>query len=120
MQTSKHQLGLVIGASMFAFLAASPASAQSFNCSNASNAAERAVCGSDRLSALDDRLSNLYDALRGAMTSEKQMQRLRAYQRQFLDTRDSCGRNTGCIKGAYLDQISVLSARLRRAETDGD
>ena len=92
------------------------AAAQSFNCQAASNAAERAVCGSDRLSDLDDRMSELYDQLLSSTASATTRDWVRNYQHRFLSARDACGRNTGCIKGAYLDQISVLSARVRVAE----
>jgi uncharacterized protein YecT (DUF1311 family) len=97
-----------------------PAAAQSFNCRAASNAAERAVCGSDRLSDLDDRMSELYNQLLSGTAGERTRGWVRDYQRRFLSARDACGRNTGCIKGAYLDQISVLSARVRVAEESSD
>jgi uncharacterized protein len=97
-----------------------PAAAQSFNCRAASTAAERAVCGSDRLSDLDDRMSQLYRQLLSGTASEKTRNWVRDYQHRFLSARDACGRNTGCIKGAYLDQISVLSARIHVAGIDGE
>lgn len=49
------------------------------------------------------------------MTVRASRQALRNYQRHFLAVRDDCGRDTSCIKGAYLDQISVLEARLEKA-----
>jgi uncharacterized protein len=97
-----------------------PASAQSFNCREASNAAERAVCGSDKLSDLDDRMHELYSQLISGTTNEKTRNWVRDYQHRFLSARDACGRNSGCIKGAYLDQISVLSARIHIAGLDGE
>jgi uncharacterized protein len=96
------------------------ASAQSFNCRDASNAAERAICGSDKLSDLDDRMNELYSQLLSGTASEKTRIWVRDYQHRFLSARDACGRNTGCIKGAYLDQISVLSARIHIAGLDGE
>jgi uncharacterized protein len=97
-----------------------PVAAQSFDCRDASNAAERAVCGSDKLSDLDDRMSELYGQLLSGTVSDRTRGWVRDYQRRFLSARDGCGRNTGCIKGAYLDQISVLTARLRMADANGD
>ena len=94
--------------------------AQSFNCRAASNAAERAVCGSDKLSDLDDRMSELYSQLLSGTSSERTRTWVRDYQHRFLAARDACGRNTSCIKGAYLDQISVLSARIHVAGLDGE
>ena len=51
------------------------------------------------------------------MTLEGKRKALRNYQRHFLAVRDDCGRDTSCIKGAYLDQISVLEARLEKANS---
>ena len=94
---------------------ARPASSQEFDCGNAEFASERTICGSDRLSALDERMSQLYRDLKAASASRYQRDDLKAYQRQFLEARDACGRDTECINGAYLDQISVLEGRLERA-----
>ncbi|MET0408601.1 MAG: lysozyme inhibitor LprI family protein [Hyphomicrobium sp.] len=92
-----------------------PAAAQEFNCRNAEFASERTICGSDRLSALDERMSALYAELKAASASRYQRADIKAYQRQFLDARDNCGRDVDCIRGAYLDQISVLETRLEQA-----
>jgi uncharacterized protein len=90
------------------------AAAQEFDCRNVEFASERTICGSDRLSALDERMSGLYTDLKAAYGSRYRREDLKVYQRQFLDARDACGRDTECIKGAYLDQISVLEARLEQ------
>ncbi len=94
---------------------AHPASAQEFDCRNAELASEQMICRNDRLAALDERMSGLYADLKAAYGSRFQRDSLKAYQHQFLDARDSCGRDVECIKGAYLDQISVLESRLERA-----
>lgn len=90
------------------------AAAQEFDCRNAEFASEMTICGSGRLSALDERMNELYRDLKAAYGTRYQRNGLKAYQRQFLDARDACGRDTECIKGAYLDQISVLEARLEQ------
>ena len=92
-----------------------PAASQEFDCRNADYASERTICGSDRLSALDERMSALYAELKAASASRYQRADIKAYQRQFLDARDNCGRDVDCIRGAYLDQISVLETRLEQA-----
>ena len=73
------------------------------------------ICRNDGLGALDDQMSRLYGELMQAYDSQGERQALRNYQRHFLAVRDDCGRDTSCIKGAYLDQISVLEARLEKA-----
>lgn len=106
-------LSVVTAAVMAAM--AQPAAAQSFDCRNSSVKAERAVCGSDRLSDLDVTMSDLYDRLIVATPGARGREQVRRYQRQFLAARNACGGDKGCIKGAYQDQISVLSARVRTA-----
>lgn len=101
------------------FAAAHPVAAQSFNCGAASERAEVVVCNNDRLSALDERMSRLYDRLMSS-SGGRESEKIRAYQRRFLAARNSCVRDVSCIKGAYLDQIEVLSARIRVAETERD
>ena len=69
----------------------------------------------DRLGALDEQMSRLYGELMQAYDSQGKPPGSRNYQRHFLAVRDDCGRDTSCIKGAYLDQISVLEAPLEKA-----
>jgi uncharacterized protein YecT (DUF1311 family) len=94
---------------------ARPASSQEFDCRNAEFASERTICGSDGLSALDDRMSQLYRELKAASSNRYQRDDLKDYQHQFLNARDACGPDSECIRGAYLDQISVLEGRIEQA-----
>jgi len=96
-------------------LQSQPAAAQQFDCRDAEAASERTICRNGKLGALDEQMSSLYSELLQAYGSERQREGVRNYQRHFLAARDSCGRDTDCIKGAYLDQISVLEARLEQA-----
>jgi len=90
------------------------ANAQEFDCRRAATASERAICRSDMLAALDEKMSGLYAELKQSYERRGQRDQLQRYQRQFLAARDDCARDTECIKGAYLDQISVLEAQLER------
>jgi uncharacterized protein len=92
-----------------------PAAAQEFDCQRARTASERTICRIDRLAGLDERMSALYSELKAAYDNRSQRSDLKIYQRRFLDARDSCGRDIECIRGAYLDQISVLESRLEQA-----
>ena len=92
-----------------------PAAARQFDCRNTEATSERMICRNERLGALDEQMSRLYGELMQAYDSQGERQALRNYQRHFLAVRDDCGRDTSCIKGAYLDQISVLEARLEKA-----
>ena len=99
---------------------ATPAAAQSFDCGAAALSSEKAVCASARLSGLDERMSSLYDKLMTSLERDDQREGLRDYQMRFLATRNGCGRNAGCITGAYLDQIDVLRMRIRYVEARWD
>jgi uncharacterized protein len=56
-------------------------------------------------------MSNLSAELMEITPGKSQRADIKSYQRQFLDGRDSCGRDTDCIRGAYLDQLSLLETR---------
>lgn len=106
--------GSLLALAFFA-TAVRPAAAQDFDCRRAQTTSERTICRSDRLAGLDERMSSLYSELKAASGNRYDRNDLRDYQRRFLDARDSCGRDTECIRGAYLDQISVLESRLEQA-----
>jgi uncharacterized protein len=108
--------GLVLAAATAAVIA-TPAGAVDFSCRNAGNAAERAICGDAKLSQLDDRMAVTYGRLWAASNTRARFG-LRDYQHRFLAARNACGSNTRCLRGAYLDQISVLDEKLREASGD--
>lgn len=93
-----------------------PAGAQEFDCRKAQSASERMICRNDVLQVLDERMSGLYVQLKHSYARKAERDRLKRYQRQFLDTRDDCARDVACIKGAYLDQISALETELERTD----
>jgi uncharacterized protein len=93
---------------------ATQAVAQEFDCRRAELSSERMICRSDALAALDEKMSGLYAELKQSYDRKSQRDQLKRYQRQFLAARDDCARDMECIKGAYLDQISVLEAQLER------
>lgn len=90
----------------------SPVFAQSFDCSKAHAADEQAVCRSASLSALDDRMDDLYEAIlkcalmgtRAAVTES---------QRSFLTRRAACGADEGCLTALYSARVDDL-AGIRR------
>ena len=90
------------------------ATAQDFNCRAASLASEKAICASQRLSQLDERMSHLYARLWNALEDDTAREGLRDFQLNFLSARDACGRNESCIRGGYLDQIEVLKQHMPR------
>lgn len=76
----------------------------SFECGRASTPTELAVCGSEDLWVLDNAMANLYflyerdtDTARGAEFLDS--------QRTWLQRRDECGANLGCLAERYSSRL---------------
>jgi len=83
-------------------------SAPSFPCDQAQSRAEKAICASGELSALDEDLGRYYHAARQALGRAGDC--LAADQRQWLRTvRDACA-DGACLEKAYLARLSELDA----------
>ncbi len=85
---------------------ATPALAQpSFNCGGNLNRSERAICSSDRLSALDRRMVGMYRNLFRSLNEARQ-RRLRATQLTWLEWRNTCAGGAACLERRYLERIT--------------
>jgi uncharacterized protein len=84
-----------------------PAEAQTFNCRTARQPAERAICQSNLLSALDVQMSNLYFRLIGSVGPQT-ARLIQADQRGWLQARNSCGYDFGCLESEYRRRIFEL------------
>ena len=90
----------------------------SFDCSLASTWAERAICASPLLSALDVQLDTVYGRLREALP-DGAFSVIRQRQREWLDERESCGAirsqmaQEGCLAGLIEERILELNEHLR-------
>ncbi len=90
----------------FAFLAASgTAQAASYSCHEVSNKAERTICRSGRLGALDERMAYWYGRAQERARYFDQTDWLKASQRRWLAMRNVCGSNTSCLRYAYQRRI---------------
>jgi uncharacterized protein len=96
-------------------LAAAPAVAASFNCQKAETATERAICGDQKLSSLDERAVAAYTSaaealglgdadFRNPMTDLL----LRGHQ-DWTAARNRCASATNCLLAQYLRRIAVLT-----------
>jgi uncharacterized protein YecT (DUF1311 family) len=74
----------------------------SFDCRTAENATEIAICKYPDLSALDRSLAKQYAKL---LTNPALADRARVEQRQWLQTRDSCGPAHDCIRSAIQERL---------------
>jgi len=101
----------IIAAILFAAtLMSQPARAASpsFNCSYADNATERTICNSWNLARLDRRLAYWYRKARERAYYFEFSNELRADQRSWLYSRNSCGYNRRCLRRAYRQRIRYL------------
>ena len=108
----KSLFGLTLVAS--ATVLSTPSNAVDFSCREASNAAERTICRDGQLGRLDDQMAVVYGRL-WSVADHRDRLRLRTAQHQFLGARNACGWDAKCIRGAYLDQLSVLDSKLTEA-----
>ncbi|RUM08384.1 lysozyme inhibitor LprI family protein [Rhizobium chutanense] len=86
-------------------LLATAAEAAGFDCSKASSADEKIVCGDDRLSHLDELFNERYAAAKKASPDDDLVHKAR----NFLADRRDCGDHKSCILSAYLAVLWEIS-----------
>jgi len=91
-----------------AALAPGAAEAASFNCKAAATPTEKAICGNNQLSSLDDQTSGMYYTIIGASPPAATLSAVKSAQATFLRQRDSCGADFNCLVDAYTSQIMYL------------
>jgi uncharacterized protein YecT (DUF1311 family) len=95
----------IIVLALYCFTAAK-ASAQSFNCHQATKADEIAICHGARLSSLDEQLSLLFFKLRNSLAITQQ-RLLTSEQQTWLRERATCGSDASCISCTAANSISI-------------
>ena len=96
--------------SVFAMAGAAPASAASYSCMEMErmNKAERRICTSRRLGALDERLDSWYRRAKERASYFDQVHWLRREQLAWLRERNSCGSRYWCLRRKYRQRIREL------------
>ncbi|MEZ5774772.1 MAG: hypothetical protein R3D33_18750 [Hyphomicrobiaceae bacterium] len=84
------------------------AASPSFSCKGRLTATERAICDSPVLSSLDRQMAREYAHRMGSFRTSEGRSSLKAAQRGWLATRNSCGASKGCLRAEYEDWISQL------------
>ncbi len=98
----KRILLIVVGS-----IALTSAQATSFDCAKAASGVEKLICGSAKLSELDDALDIAYKEAR-TNSSQEEFRRLVSDQRQWLkESRNNCG-DTACLEQAYLSRVNAI------------
>jgi len=105
----------------FIALSALPAYAAetSFDCSKATHAIEKLVCGNDQLASLDRQLTaDFHKAMQ--QVSGKDQDDLRASQAKWIESRNACAKEqdqTACATQSYKTRIAILGAKYGFAPT---
>lgn len=84
----------------------------SFDCSNATQAIEKLVCGDDQLAGLDRTLAGDFMKAMGQISSEDQKD-LRTTQAAWIKSRDACAKQQdqkACTLQSYKTRIAILGA----------
>ena len=89
----------LIGFMLMAAASVTPAAAiDTINCARDKNAAERTICGSERLQVLDAQVTEQYaDIMLDGHVKGPVKQAVQESQRDFLGRRDACGRDVQCL-----------------------
>jgi uncharacterized protein len=93
--------------------------APSFDCADARLAAERTICTDRSLSQTDVRTAHLYDEVihrAGKVSDAAAVSLVRQTQRAFLQQRNACRWDNGCIAGEYRAVSRQLQEYMRQLD----
>jgi uncharacterized protein len=85
------------------------ASYRPLECSKAVSQSELAICRTYSLGQAEARMATLF-GIATSLVAMGQRADIEESQRQWSNTRDSCGRNTVCLTGSFQSRIDTLSA----------
>ncbi len=77
------------------------------DCNKAASPAEQTICGSYPLGQSEARVATLF-SVATSLVAMGQRGDIQDGQRKWLASRDACGRNIGCLAGAYERRIREL------------
>lgn len=81
--------------------------AASFDCNKASTFIEKAICGNDEISRLDDELASNFKAMKNSIGDDAAT-KLIASQKQWLSVRNKCT-DDKCLIDSYSKRIAAIS-----------
>jgi len=91
----------------------------SFDCSKATHAIEKLVCGDEQLAGLDRTLADDFKKAMGQVSGADQAE-LRASQEKWIKSRNACAGNAdpkACTLESYKTRIAIMGARYGFAPT---
>ncbi len=95
--------------SLATLLAATSARSQSFSCSQASQPSEMAVCNSEDLLVLDEKLAAMAAQRLSATTNKPARQAFSREQQAWLSLRNACGSDPTCLELRYSERMLELA-----------
>lgn len=113
---TRHSPTIFAAAAVAAMLFAAPASAHqpgAVNCYKPASQAAHAICASNRLTRVDQRMSDRFDDARSAAETRYQLQNLHRSHRDFVAKRDRCGGKRFCIWWRTKQRIRQLNRFMR-------
>lgn len=88
------------------------------NCAKAESAAEKTVCGNYALGQLEARMATLYAVATSLVAMGQRGDMLEA-QRDFLQERENCGADVGCLTQKYDARIADLDGTIAAIASRG-
>ena len=97
---------LLVWSALMSLVLMTSVQAATFDCNKASNFVEKVICSDSRLTSMDDQLGRLY---KDELAASSNIEALKTEQKAWLSSRNQC-KDSDCIRKAYTDRISALSA----------
>jgi uncharacterized protein len=88
------------------------------DCAKAQSPAEKTICKTYSLGQAEARMATLY-AVTTSLVAMGQRGDIGDAQRQWLKTREACGRDIACLSKAYSDRIGQLNAVIANIASRG-
>ena len=85
-----------------------PAQAQSFSCASAERPAEFAICNSEELLTMDEKLGSVFSAVYVSAPTTPQRQAVVREHEQWVQKRNACGNDVTCLDLRYKERLNTL------------
>jgi len=103
-------LPAAVALSLAAFAAAGPARPATTDCAKADIPAEYAICNSESLQDLDEKLDAAYSKQIKVTTGVSDRQKLARQQSDWTSQRDACKGNVTCLALRYQERLADLES----------
>jgi uncharacterized protein len=111
-------LALMGAALMLATVPAAAGEYAPMDCAKAASPAEKTVCSNYHLGQLEARMATLY-AVATSLVAMGQRGDMQGAQRDFLQQRENCGANVGCLTHKYDARIADLNGAIAAIASRG-